>query len=171
MRYQEEKTRPKEPLLESVDDYGSRLKGIAQNINKRHNVERNVWKNFEKYSLGTSQPFPGHSQNPLKSSPGPSWAACGSQETPKSAQERPKSRPRRLPLYRLRPRVDIYTWAPIPSFSKLFFNLIFIPSKPSKHLPKPFQNRPKIDIFEVFFVIRFLPLFWIVFFFRFFVYF
>ena len=95
MRYQEEQTRPKEPWLESVDDYGSRLKGIAQNISKRHNVERNVGKNFEKYSLGSSQPFPGHSQSPPKSSPVPSWAACGSQGAPKSAQERPKSRPRR----------------------------------------------------------------------------
>ena len=42
IRHQEEQTRPKEPWLESVDDYGSRLKGIAQNISKRHNVERNV---------------------------------------------------------------------------------------------------------------------------------
>ena len=40
IRYQEEQTRPKEPWLESVDDYASRLKGIAQNINKRYDVEQ-----------------------------------------------------------------------------------------------------------------------------------
>ena len=31
---------PRQKWLESVDDYASRLKGIAQNINKRYDVEQ-----------------------------------------------------------------------------------------------------------------------------------
>ena len=39
IRYQEEQTRPKEPWLESVTSYTSRMKGIAQDINSRLNVD------------------------------------------------------------------------------------------------------------------------------------
>ena len=40
IRYQEEQTRPKEPWLETVADFTSRMKGIAQDINNRLKVER-----------------------------------------------------------------------------------------------------------------------------------
>ena len=39
IRHQEGQTRPKEPWLESLEDYTSRMKGIAQDINNRLNVE------------------------------------------------------------------------------------------------------------------------------------
>ena len=39
IRHQEEQTRPKEPWLESVTSYTSRMKGIAQDINSRLNVD------------------------------------------------------------------------------------------------------------------------------------
>ena len=51
-------------------------------------------KMYEKSSLGTSESLPGRPWNPPKSNPGPSWAAFGSQEAPKSAHETPKQRPR-----------------------------------------------------------------------------
>ena len=38
IRHQEEQTRPKEPWLESVADYTSRMKGVAQDINSRLKV-------------------------------------------------------------------------------------------------------------------------------------
>ena len=60
---------------------------------------------METYSLGTSQAFPGRSQNPLKSGPNgpnPFWAAFGLQEAPKSPQVTPKKRARHAPE---RPRV------------------------------------------------------------------
>ena len=47
IRYREEQTRPKEPWKESVDEYTSRMKGIAQDINKNLEVE-NLCKAFPK---------------------------------------------------------------------------------------------------------------------------
>ena len=39
IRHQEEQTRPKEPWLETVADYSSRMKGVAQDINSRLKVD------------------------------------------------------------------------------------------------------------------------------------
>ena len=39
IRYQEEQTRPKEPWSESVVQFTNRMKGIAQDINNRLNVD------------------------------------------------------------------------------------------------------------------------------------
>ena len=51
IRYREEQTRPKEPWKESVDEYTSRMKGIAQDINKNLEVE-NLCKALLKGSKG-----------------------------------------------------------------------------------------------------------------------
>ena len=39
IRHEEGKTRPKEPWKESVVEFGSRMKAIAMDLNKRHNVD------------------------------------------------------------------------------------------------------------------------------------
>ena len=39
IRYEENKTRPKEPWKETVKGFASRMKGIALDINKRHDVD------------------------------------------------------------------------------------------------------------------------------------
>ena len=63
------------------------------------------------------------------------------------------------PLYRLPPRVDIGSWGLILHFSKLFFDLTFIPSKLSQNpptlFPKPCQNRYCLQVVPIIFSILF----------------
>ena len=64
----------------------------------------------------------------------------------------------RPPLYRSCPRAAINSWAPLPLMLTSFFQLIFIPSKPSQTFPKPFPKPSQNQYFCLFFLSFFLLL-------------